>query len=143
VIVALGTNDITSNSTNATTCHSSSTPPTAAQMIAGFEQLAVMAHAAGVRIFAATIPPFHGSPSWQPAEEQTREQVNAWILNNQVLDGGFKCRLRRLGSAGPGIPGSEVQQRSFRGASQRCGLPRDGRLDPAQCAPGVMPLADS
>jgi lysophospholipase L1-like esterase len=90
VIVALGTNDIINNS-NATpaTCYPTFAPVTAAQMIAGFETLAGMAHAAGVRIFAATIPPFHGWPSWTPAEEQTRQQVNAWILNNQVLDGGL------------------------------------------------------
>jgi lysophospholipase L1-like esterase len=88
VIVALGTNDITiSNTTNA--CFPNAAPVTPAQMIAGFTQLAQMAHAAGVRIFAATIPPFHGSPNWSLAEEQTRQQVNAWILNNQVLDGGF------------------------------------------------------
>ena len=58
-------------------------------MIAGFETLAGTAHAEGVRIFAtpsrrSTVP-----PGWTAAEEQTREQVNAWILNNQVLDGGF------------------------------------------------------
>jgi lysophospholipase L1-like esterase len=90
VIVALGTNDIINN-TNATpaSCYPATPSVTAAQIIAGFETLAGMAHAAGVRIFAATIPPFHGSPLWTSAEEQTREQVNAWILNNQVLDGGL------------------------------------------------------
>jgi lysophospholipase L1-like esterase len=88
VIVALGTNDITISNSNSP-CYPNAAPVTAAQMIAGFEKLAGMAHAAGVRIFAATIPPFHGSPYWEAAEEQVREQVNAWILNNQVLDGGF------------------------------------------------------
>ena len=98
VIVLLGTDDLYFNNINATTlstyptlapCFNNPVPVTAAEMIKGFKKLAAMAHAAGVRIFAATLTPFRGTALWDPAEEQVREQVNAWILHNHVLDGGF------------------------------------------------------
>jgi lysophospholipase L1-like esterase len=99
VIVLLGTNDLYFNNINATTfpseysaiapCLTNPAPITAAEMITAFETLAAQAHHAGVRIFAATITPFHGSALWDPAEEQTREAINHWILTNHVLDGGF------------------------------------------------------
>jgi lysophospholipase L1-like esterase len=63
---------------------------TAEQLIAGYRQLIAMAHAAGKRIWLATLLPasnalLHGtlSPNCEPA----REAVNAWIRAQRLADG--------------------------------------------------------
>ena len=58
-----------------------------AQMIAGYEQLIARAHARGVRIFGATLPPFRGARYYTPAGEATREAVNTWIRTSGAFDG--------------------------------------------------------
>jgi len=58
-----------------------------AQMIAGYEQLIARAHARGVRIFGATLPPFQGAGYYTPAGEATREAVNTWIRTSGAFDG--------------------------------------------------------
>ncbi len=65
----------------------SGTEVSAAQMIAGYELLIARAHARGLRIFGATLPPFHGAGYYTPAGEATREAVNTWIRTSGAFDG--------------------------------------------------------
>lgn len=59
----------------------------AAQIIAGYEQLIAQAHAAGLKIFGGTLTPFKGAAYWTPAGEAKREAVNHWILTSGEFDG--------------------------------------------------------
>jgi lysophospholipase L1-like esterase len=82
IIVLEGINDI----------GSSAVPPlraevSPAQMIAGYKQLIAQAHARGVRIFGATLPPFQGAGYYTPAGEATREAVDTWIRTSRAFDG--------------------------------------------------------
>jgi lysophospholipase L1-like esterase len=86
VIVLDGIDDITSNrSTNPLAVPHVSV--SAQEIIAGYQQLISRAHAAGVRIFGATLTPFVGSRYWTPAGEAKREAVNAWIRSSGAFDG--------------------------------------------------------
>lgn len=68
----------------------------AAQIIAGYRQLITRAHARGVKIFGATLPPFQGAGYYTAAGEATREAVNAWIRTAGAFDGviDFDAALR-------------------------------------------------
>ncbi|SER74835.1 Lysophospholipase L1 [Pedococcus cremeus] len=57
-----------------------------ARIIAGLEQVAAQAHAAGLRVVGATIAPFEGWSQWTPQRDAVREQVNAWIRTTTVYD---------------------------------------------------------
>ena len=59
------------------------------QMIAGMKQIAEQAHAKGVKIYVGTLSPFRGYRAGYFTEEgeRTRQEVNAWIRNNDVFDG--------------------------------------------------------
>ena len=46
-----------------------------------------MAHAAGLKIFGATLTPFKGAVYWTPAGEAKREAVNNWIRTSHAFDG--------------------------------------------------------
>jgi lysophospholipase L1-like esterase len=46
-----------------------------------------MAHAAGLKIFGATLTPFKGAAYWTPAGEAKREAVNNWIRTSHAFDG--------------------------------------------------------
>jgi lysophospholipase L1-like esterase len=63
------------------------TDVSAAQIIAGDEQIIQEAHAAGLEIIGATMTPFGGSVHWTAAGTITREQVNNWILTSGAFDG--------------------------------------------------------
>jgi lysophospholipase L1-like esterase len=63
------------------------TDVSAAQIIAGDERIIAAAHAAGLRIYGATLLPFKGAFYWTPAGEATREAVNHWILTSRAFDG--------------------------------------------------------
>jgi lysophospholipase L1-like esterase len=86
VVLLEGTNDI-----GFSQGHSPLTVPhtdvTAAQIIAGDEQIIVAAHRAGLRIYGATLLPFKGAFYWTPAGEAKREAVNRWILTSRAFDG--------------------------------------------------------
>jgi len=86
VIVLEGINDIgfARSSSPLTAPHTS---VSAEQIIAGYEQLIHRAHAAGLKIFGATLTPFAGSQHWSPAGEAEREQLNAWIRGGHGFDG--------------------------------------------------------
>ena len=59
----------------------------AAQLIAGYRRLIVMAHARGLKIFGATILPFQGAGYYTLAGEAKREAVNTWIRTSGAFDG--------------------------------------------------------
>jgi lysophospholipase L1-like esterase len=60
---------------------------TSAQIISAYQRLIAWAHAAGVKIFGATLTPFQGSFYWTPARRATRDAVNAWIRHSGAFDG--------------------------------------------------------
>lgn len=65
---------------------------TAAELIAGFTELADRAHAAGLRVHAATIGPYAGCvyPGMPLLETQpTRHAVNEWLRTTEVFDSVF------------------------------------------------------
>jgi lysophospholipase L1-like esterase len=75
VILLEGINDIRFNSTPVT------------QIITGYLDLIAAAHAAGLKIFGATLTPFQGSGYYTPAREAEREAVNQWIRTSGAFDG--------------------------------------------------------
>jgi lysophospholipase L1-like esterase len=86
VILLEGINDIGFSHGTA----ASSAPHTsvsAAQIIAGYEDIIRQAHAAGLKIFGATLTPFRGAFYWTPAGELKREAVNRWIRTSGAFDG--------------------------------------------------------
>jgi lysophospholipase L1-like esterase len=58
----------------------------AAQIIAGDEEVIRQAHSAGLEIIGATLTAFGGSAHWTAAGEVKREQVNHWILTSRAFD---------------------------------------------------------
>ena len=86
VIVLEGINDITysRSSSPLTVPH---TNVSAQRIIAGYQRLIERAHAAGLKIFGATLTPFAGSQHWTPAGEAKREAINAWIRSSGAFDG--------------------------------------------------------
>jgi len=59
----------------------------AARIIAGYQKLIAAAHAAGLKIFGATLTPFQGSGYYSAAGEAEREAVNHWIRTSGAFDG--------------------------------------------------------
>jgi lysophospholipase L1-like esterase len=59
----------------------------ALQIVDGYEQIIALAHAAGLRIFGATLTPFQGSQYWTPGAEAERESVNRWIRTSHAFAG--------------------------------------------------------
>lgn len=86
VILLEGINDIGYSQSHAalTAPH---TDVSAAQIISGYERIIALAHAAGVRIFGATLTPFQGARYWTPAGEAKRDAVNDWIRTSGAFDG--------------------------------------------------------
>jgi lysophospholipase L1-like esterase len=84
VIVMLGTNDLRNR------WKKPEEEPTAAQMIAGLQQMAVRAHARGIRIIGATLTPFgnetYMAGAWSPQREEVRRAVNGWIRDGGAFD---------------------------------------------------------
>jgi lysophospholipase L1-like esterase len=62
-------------------------PVSAAQIIAGYQQLIARAHARGLRIFGATLLPFQGAGYYSAAGNAIREAVNTWIRTSGAFDG--------------------------------------------------------
>jgi lysophospholipase L1-like esterase len=57
------------------------------QIIAGLKEVAARVHGKGLRIFAGTLAPFGGIPTYSDQKESVRQQVNEWIQTNEVFDG--------------------------------------------------------
>jgi lysophospholipase L1-like esterase len=83
-IVMLGTNDLRNRWAKP------EEEVTAEQMIAGLKQMALRAHARGIRIFGCTLTPFEHETflvgAWTPAREAVRQAVNAWIREGGAFD---------------------------------------------------------
>lgn len=60
--------------------------PSARSMIAALEEIAARVGAAGLRLAAGTIMPFHGWPAWSEAAEAVRQEVNAYIRTAGTFD---------------------------------------------------------
>jgi lysophospholipase L1-like esterase len=84
VIVLLGTNDLRNRWAKP------EEEANAPDMIAGLQQLALRAHARGVKIFGGTLTPFENETflpgAWNPAREAVRQKVNAWIRTSGAFD---------------------------------------------------------
>jgi lysophospholipase L1-like esterase len=59
---------------------------TAAELIAGYRQLALRAHARGIKVYAMTILPYVGAGYATPTGEAMRVQVNQWIRTTKDFD---------------------------------------------------------
>jgi lysophospholipase L1-like esterase len=94
VIVMLGTNDLRNRWAKP------EEEVTAESVVAGLQQMALRAHAAGIKIIGATLTPFgnetYMANAWNPTREMHRVAVNAWIRDSGVFDGvaDFDAALR-------------------------------------------------
>jgi lysophospholipase L1-like esterase len=86
VILLEGINDIGQSQSHGplTAPHTSIS---ALAIVDGYERIIAMAHAAGLRVFGATLTPFHGARYWTAAGEAKREAVNNWIRTSAAFDG--------------------------------------------------------
>lgn len=84
VIVLLGTNDLRNRWAKP------EEEANAPAMIAGLQQLALRAHARGIKIFGGTITPFENETflpgAWNQAREAVRQEVNRWIRTCDAFD---------------------------------------------------------
>ena len=78
VLTLIGINDI---------CYSSgSNPIPANNLIEGYRQLIARAHARGVKIIGATLPPFNGFVYYTSQREAVRRNVNIWLRASTEFD---------------------------------------------------------
>src|SRR5205085_2508598 len=61
--------------------------PTAAELIAGHQQVIERAHEHGLKIFGATLTPFDGAAYFTTEGEAKRQAVNTWIRTSKAYDG--------------------------------------------------------
>ena len=61
-------------------------PPTAEDLIAGYEQIVTRAHAHNIVVYGATLLPYKGAPYYSDAGEKVRQTVNAWIRSSGAFD---------------------------------------------------------
>ncbi len=64
--------------------------PSAADLIAGHQQLIARARAAGLKIYAGTLTPFEGTAFpgyYSPENDAKRRALNEWIRTSQAYDG--------------------------------------------------------
>ncbi len=83
VIVLEGINDI-GRPTRPEFAHQ---PVTADDLIGGYRQLIARAHARGLKIIGATLPPYEGANYFSEAGEATRQAVNTWMRTSKAFDG--------------------------------------------------------
>ncbi|MGZ3447050.1 MAG: SGNH/GDSL hydrolase family protein [Myxococcaceae bacterium] len=71
---------------------------TSEQLVDGYRQLARRAHAAGLKLYGVTLPPFEGAEGgyFAPDKEVVRQEVNVWIRTSGELDAvlDFDAALR-------------------------------------------------
>jgi len=87
VIMQEGINDIGFGTLPPNPVTDPATDVSAAQVIAGYQQLIAQAHARGLKIFGGTLLPFKDSFYYTAAGEAKREAVNAWIRTSGAFDG--------------------------------------------------------
>lgn len=86
VILMEGVNDI-GYSRSAAADEAPHTNVSALQIVDGYEQMISMAHAAGLKVFGATLTPFRGARYWTAVGEAKREAINHWIQTSGAFDG--------------------------------------------------------
>jgi lysophospholipase L1-like esterase len=86
VILLEGINDI-GFSQHTTPLTAPNVAVSAQQIIAGYEAIIDQAHAAGLKIFGATLTPFEGARYWTLAGEAKRDTLNEWIRTSGAFDG--------------------------------------------------------
>ena len=86
VILLEGVNDIGQSQSSGplTAPHTSIS---ALDIVDGYTRIIDMAHAAGLKVFGATLTPFDGARYWTPAGEAKRDAVNRWIRTSGAFDG--------------------------------------------------------
>ena len=87
VILLMGINDIGFSVTPPNPVTNPLPDVSAAQIIAGYQQIIAQAHAAGLKIFGGTLTPFKGAGYYSTAGEMKREAVNTWIRTSGAFDG--------------------------------------------------------
>jgi len=65
---------------------SGSSPIPVADLIAGYRQVIARAHAHGISVIGATLPPWAGFVYYTPAREAVRSAANAWIRSSGEFD---------------------------------------------------------
>ncbi|MGB6545313.1 MAG: SGNH/GDSL hydrolase family protein [Candidatus Acidiferrales bacterium] len=63
------------------------TLPTAQDLIAGFQQIVLRAHAHHIKVFGATILPYQGASYFSAEGEADRQTINNWIRSSGTFDG--------------------------------------------------------
>jgi lysophospholipase L1-like esterase len=86
IIVLIGINDFGFSALPPNPVYNPVTDVSAAQVIAGYQQLIAQAHARGLKIIGATLLPFKGAAYYTAAGEAKREAVNAWIRSSRAWD---------------------------------------------------------
>jgi lysophospholipase L1-like esterase len=87
VVLLLGTNDISYSQLRAEDLPGiDRSPASAADLAAGYQEVARRVREAGARAVGATLPPFGGAPTWSPAAEAKRQALNFWIRESNLLD---------------------------------------------------------
>jgi lysophospholipase L1-like esterase len=87
VILLMGINDIGFSVTPPNPVTNPLPDVSAAEIIAGYQQIIAQAHAAGLKIFGGTLTPFKGAGYYSTAGEAKREAVNQWIRTSGAFDG--------------------------------------------------------
>jgi lysophospholipase L1-like esterase len=86
IIVLIGINDFGFSALPPNPIYNPVTDVSAAQVIAGYQQLITQARARGLKIIGATLLPFKGAAYYTAAGEAKREAVNAWIRSSGAWD---------------------------------------------------------
>jgi lysophospholipase L1-like esterase len=87
VILLMGINDFGFSQLPSNPVIAPTTNVSAAQVIAGYQQIIAQAHAVGLKIFGATLTPFKGAGYYSARGEAKREAVNQWIRTSGAFDG--------------------------------------------------------
>jgi lysophospholipase L1-like esterase len=87
IILLMGINDFGFSAVPSNPVIAPTTDVSADQVIAGYEQIIAQAHAAGLKIFGATLTPFKGAGYYTAEGEAKREAVNQWIRTSGAFDG--------------------------------------------------------
>jgi lysophospholipase L1-like esterase len=99
LIVMEGINDIG----NATNPGGGKDFVTAAEIIAGLEQLVERAHIHGIKVFGATLTPYVGAKYQSAAGETMRTAVNDWIRTDKSLDGIIDFDMATRDATNPSV----------------------------------------
>lgn len=76
VIIFIGVNDIGANQSTAF-------------VTSAYTDMARQARARGLKVYGATVTPFHGNGYYSETRERVRQEVNTWIKTTAITDGIF------------------------------------------------------